>query len=174
MLLPGAAFWQELAPSPSTPYPAEGDQEPGSRGALAVQRWQWAIKSVINSKAMVRNVDLLNDRLAPAGDRLHALVDLEVRLAGYPQRKQLMLALLKRREHKFSSFQDHVTNELFITGRSATAGQFLVSALACMQSVAGAALALPHPAAPAPATSPAIYTHVSPTAAPAACRREDL
>ena len=39
-----------------------------------------------------------------------------MRLAGCPNRKQLALALLRRREQKFSSLKDHILNELFITG----------------------------------------------------------
>ncbi|GAB4816594.1 hypothetical protein N2152v2_003640 [Parachlorella kessleri] len=108
----------ELAPSPSTLYIGPSEQDAASRSDLVVQRWQRAVKSVINSRAMTRDMDLLNERLAPGEDRLHALIDLEVRLAtlSQPQRKQLVAALLRRREDQYISLKDHLLHELFITG----------------------------------------------------------
>lgn len=67
---------------------------------------------------MAQDADVLNDRLAPAADRLHALVDLEWRLAAFPNssRRRLAGALLRRREQRPTSLKDHLLNECFVTG----------------------------------------------------------
>lgn len=108
---------QELAPSPSSPHHLAGDELATQRGR-AVRRWQWAIRAVVTSRAMAQDADVLNDRLAPAADRLHALVDLEWRLSAFPgsSRRQLAGALLRRREQRPTSLKDQLLNECFVTG----------------------------------------------------------
>lgn len=51
-----------------------------------------------------------------SGCRFAAVVELEMALAGNPDKKLLMRALARRRDNQFDNFFERLSTELFITG----------------------------------------------------------
>lgn len=89
------------------------------KSMLARQRWQRACRAVVEGRQVARCLELLTDRLAPRGDRLHAVVVLKMRLAACtaPKRHELTSALLAQGRTGTISWGEHVGNELYRTGR---------------------------------------------------------
>lgn len=89
---------------------------PLSGRALAVQRWQRACQAVADARDVLRCLDLLANRLAPAEDRLHAAFLLRMRVDAYPSPERLACKLLARRGASRMPWTTHMVNELYITG----------------------------------------------------------
>ena len=106
-------------------------EEQHSRRQLVAQRWQRACRALMQGREVAGCIDLLGNRLAPSGDRLHAAVVLKARLAACPAAKQRRLAwaLLARRRAGRVGCREHALNELFITG--AISGPSVSACVAC-------------------------------------------
>lgn len=95
-----------------------GWEATGGRQQLARLRWQRACQAVLDARVLARSLELLANRLAPPQDRMHAAIQLKLRLAAYPAARQERLAwgLLARGSGRGLSCGDHILNELYITG----------------------------------------------------------
>ena len=65
---------------------------------------------------MLRDVHVLHDRSFSAGDRLAAVIRLEMALKDTPNKTLLVQALRKRANADYSNILDMIMNEMFITG----------------------------------------------------------
>ena len=95
-----------------------GWEATGGRQQLARLRWQSACQAVLDARVLARSLELLSNHLTPPQDRLHAAIDLRLRLAAYPaaRRERLAWGLLAQGSGRGLSCSDHILNELYITG----------------------------------------------------------
>lgn len=123
---------QPLGMAPCSPAPAMAPV------GVAALRWRRACQAVLDARELLRCLDMLADRMAPADDRLHASIILAARLQAYtrgrPPRsgcwggdggggaasgeEALAWALMARRRTGVLRLGEHCMQELYITGGS--------------------------------------------------------
>lgn len=71
---------------------------------------------MLETLALQRAMDCLLGRLAPADERLWAVIQLEGHLARCTNQDGVLRTLLRRQESRQQGFKSHMLEELYVTG----------------------------------------------------------